>query len=215
MSASLNVLQVSRPAEILTPRLRLREPRRSDLDGLHGAIVETLPELVHWLPWARPGHSRSDTRRYLRGARLARVQRRGLEFVVEKRADCEIVGIASLHRIDWLRASAGIGYWVRSRDWGSGLATEAAGGLALHAFDVLGLNRLEAHVALGNPASHQVVTRIGFEREGIARESERLGGEWVDHVQYSLLARDVDRVRRSLPQPGPGCTFDGPGGDPA
>ncbi|MFQ5699428.1 MAG: GNAT family N-acetyltransferase [Myxococcota bacterium] len=215
MSAKLNVLQLGSPTEVVTPRLCLREPRRADLEGLHDAILETLPELVHWLPWARRGHSRSDTRRYLRGARLARAQRSTFEFVVEKRADGAIVGIASLHRIDWMRRSAGLGYWVRTRDWGAGLATEAAGGLALHAFEVLGLNRLEAHVALDNSASHRVVARVGFRREGIARESERIGEEWVDHVQYSLLARDAVGKLGFLDLPEPRAPVVGTGREPA
>jgi RimJ/RimL family protein N-acetyltransferase len=185
-------------SEIATPRLRLREPRRSDLDPLHEAIQETLQELVRWLPWAHPGHSRSDTRRYLRSARLARTQRSALEFLIEEPASGTLLGIASLHRIDWARHSAGLGYWIRRSSWGKGHASEAARALSSWAFHTLGLHRLEAHVALDNPASQRVVENAGFHREGIARENELIGGRYVDHVQYSLLAPEVLDARGEL-----------------
>ncbi len=50
-----------------TERLRLLPPRRGDLEALDDAILETLPELVQWLPWATLRHDRSETRRYIRG----------------------------------------------------------------------------------------------------------------------------------------------------
>jgi RimJ/RimL family protein N-acetyltransferase len=178
--------------------MRLREPRRSDLDPLHDAIQETLEELVRWLPWAHPGHSRSDTRRYLRSARLARTQRTALEFIIEDRASGTLLGITSLHRIDWVRHSAGLGYWTRRSSWGKGHATEAARTLTSWAFHTLGLHRIEAHVALDNPASQRVAENAGFRREGIARENELIGGRFVDHIQYSLLAPEVLDSRGEL-----------------
>ena len=71
-----------------------------------------------------------------------------------------------------------------------GLSAVAACALSSFAFDTLGLHRIEAHVAADNPASQRVVEKIGFQREGIARENERIGERFVDHVQYALLARD-------------------------
>jgi RimJ/RimL family protein N-acetyltransferase len=177
--------------EIAGPRLRLREPRRSDLDALHEAICETLPELVRWLPWARESHSRADTRRYLRGARIARAHRTAFEFIVEDATGSQLLGVTSVHRIDWVRHSAGLGYWIRRSCQGKGTATEAARLLADYAFRTLRLHRLEAHVALDNPASQRVVERAGFRREGVARENELIGGRFIDHVQYGLLAPDV------------------------
>lgn len=177
-------------AEIGTARLRLRPPRRADLRPLHEAIAETLDELVRWLPWAREDHGRRDTREFVRRARAAWVRRLAFELVIEAPAERRIVGGASLHRIDWMRRSAGLGYWVRRTAQGRGIATEAAGALAEHGFRVYGLHRLEAHVAVGNDASHRVIEKLGFTREGIAREVELIGGEFCDHVQYSLLRRD-------------------------
>jgi RimJ/RimL family protein N-acetyltransferase len=175
---------------LYTARLRLRPPRRSDLDPLHEAIAESLDELVRWLPWARPGHSRLDTRRYLRGARDAWSRRSAFEFVVEELEGGALVGITSLHRVDWSRRCAGLGYWMRRSRWGRGYATEAARATARHGFERLGLHRLELLVGERNHGSLAVVRKLGARREGLARDAEWVDGGFLDHVQFSLLESD-------------------------
>ena len=170
-----------------TERLCLLPTRRGDLEALDEAIFETLPELVQWLPWATPRHDRTATRRYIKGARLARSRRLAEEYRVVEREGGRLVGVVSIHRIDWARRSAGLGYWIRKSAWGRGYATEATRAAVEDAFRRLGLHRLEAHVATENRASQRVPEKLGFQREGIAREAEYLSGRFVDHIQYSLL----------------------------
>ena len=184
------------PTELLSARLRLRAPRRGDSGPLHEAIEETLDQLVPWLPWARPGHSRAETRRYLRAARAAWARRTSFEFVIETVGGGTVLGVTSLHRVDWMRRSAGIGYWVRRGRHGHGFATEACEAVLGHAFDALRINRVEALVALANKPSQRVVEKLGFTREGVSREAELIDGEFLDHYQYSLLDRDRLRVER-------------------
>jgi len=172
-------------------RLMLRTPGRSDLGPLHDAIMESLEELVRWLPWARPSHRRADSRQYLRHARIARSQRSAFEFLILDGETEELYGMASLHRIDWLRRSAGLGYWIRKTAWGTGVATEAAEALLTHAFQVLELYRVEAHVAIDNKSSQRVIDKLGFTREGVARGVEVINGRYMDHIQYSLLRTDT------------------------
>ena len=42
-------------------------------------------------------------------------------------------------------------------------------------------------MALENHTSQRVVEKLGFEREGVAREVEFVNGRYLDHIQYSLL----------------------------
>ncbi len=101
-----------------------------------------------------------------------------------------MLGITSLHRIDWARRCAGVGYWIRYSAWGKGFATEATQTTIEHAFRDLGLHRLEVHVALENRASLRVVEKLGFRREGLARGSELINGRYTDHIHYSLMRSD-------------------------
>lgn len=173
-----------------TLRLYLKWPRRSDVDALDEAIRESIDALALWLPWARIDHDRSDTRRFLRGARIARSRRHTFEFVIRESASDRVVGMVSLHRIDWLRRTAGLGYWIRKTAWGRGFATEAAAAVLALGFQQLGLHRVEVHVALENKASQRVAEKLGLVREGIARESELVNGRYLDHIQYALLRTD-------------------------
>lgn len=177
---------------VYTRRLQLCPPRRRDVAALDEAIQETLPELIRWLPWARAAHTRADSRHYVRSARTARLRRTALEFLISDRESRRLLGVASLHRIDWQRRSAGVGYWVRRADWGRGIATEAARELALEGFRAYGLNRLELQIAVDNKASQRVADKLGFHREGVARGAEFVNGRYLDHIQYSLLRSDVE-----------------------
>lgn len=172
--------------------------RRGDLDPLDEAIRETLPELVRWLPWAHLAHTRADSRRYIRQARLARLRSATYEFAALDDGTSRLLGVVGLHRVDWSRRSASLGYWIRSSEWGHGLGTEAAGCVTEHGFRTLGLNRIEAHVAPDNLRSQRVVGKLGFKAEGLARDIELVAGRFVDHVQYSLLRREVVGPEDSL-----------------
>ena len=177
--------------ELLTDRLRLRPPRRGDAVALDEAITETIDELALWLPWARLDHGLADTRRYLRTSRGARARRQAFEFLVEDTESKRALGMVSLHRIDWVRRCAGMGYWVRRSEWGRGIASEAARAVLEMAFRDCGLYRVEVHVALENKASQRVAERAGLLPEGVARGIEFVNGRYLDHMQYALLRTDV------------------------
>ena len=132
-----------------------------------------------------------DTRFYIHSARVSRSRRQNFEWLVQS-ADTEaFLGLVSLHRIDWGRHVAGLGYWTRRRAWGKGYATEAAAALVEYGFRTLGLHRIEAHVAPENRGSQQVVQKLGFRREGIARDFEFVNGRFLDHIQYSAMTWEV------------------------
>ena len=110
--------------------------------------------------------------------------------MIEDRAARALLGVVSLHRIDWTRRCAGLGYWIRRASQRKGYATEAVGRLIDHAFQELGMHRLEAHIGLENRASQRVVEKLGLLREGVARGVEFVDGRYLDHVQYGLLRTD-------------------------
>ena len=73
------------------------------------------------------------------------------------------------------------------------IAPDAA--LAVHAFDVLQLNRLEIRIDVDNVRSRSLAERLGFQLEGIAREAYRVGDRLNDDAVYSMLASDPARRR--------------------
>jgi RimJ/RimL family protein N-acetyltransferase len=73
---------------------------------------------------------------------------------------------------------------------GRGLGTEATRLALRHAFETVGLHRVELEVYAFNPRARAVYEKVGFVREGVRRDALRWDGEWVDAVTMSVLATE-------------------------
>ncbi|MEW6281000.1 MAG: GNAT family N-acetyltransferase, partial [Candidatus Eremiobacterota bacterium] len=79
-----------------------------------------------------------------------------------------------------------LGYRLDQRDQGQGLMQEALGRAIRYAFERLHLHRIMANSMPTNERSLRVLERLGFQREGYARDYLRIAGEWRDHVMMAL-----------------------------
>src|SRR5262249_30158911 len=102
----------------------------------------------------------------------------------------KIVGIIHLRDIDPANKKAMIGYWVGQEYRGRGFAKQATRAICTRAFRELGINRIEIRCATGNVASQAVPKALGFKQEGVLRDNEWLYDHFVDHVVFSMLAKD-------------------------
>ncbi|HEY9766459.1 MAG TPA: GNAT family protein [Chroococcales cyanobacterium] len=84
---------------------------------------------------------------------------------------------------------ATLGYWLGRDFQGRGLVTRACEALLNHAFEELGLDRMEIHCAAENVKSRAIPERLGFEIEGVIRDAHWLEDHFADQVTYSLSAR--------------------------
>ena len=91
----------------------------------------------------------------------------------------------------WIQPSARavIGYDLARPYWRRGIMTEALEAVIEFGFERMGLNRIEAVVFVENVASHRLLEKLRFEREGVLRDYEFLKGRFVDMVMYSLLRK--------------------------
>lgn len=83
--------------------------------------------------------------------------------------------------------------WCNFRIWISGardrgLGTEATRLTLRHAFEDLGLHRVELEVYDFNPRARHVYEKVGFIHEGTRRHALRYDGEWIDAHLMSILA---------------------------
>jgi ribosomal-protein-alanine N-acetyltransferase len=78
--------------------------------------------------------------------------------------------------------NAMLGYSVDAAHEGRGLMREALEAVLDDAFGRLGLHRVQANVRPENTRSLGLLQRLGFEREGLAREYLFIDGAWRDHV---------------------------------
>lgn len=76
-----------------------------------------------------------------------------------------------------------------SRD--RGLGSEATRLIVDYVFEELPINRLSLDVFAFNPRAIAVYERIGFVREGVARESLQWNGEFIDSINMSIIRSDL------------------------
>lgn len=105
--------------------------------------------------------------------------------------DGAIAGVVNLNNV--VRGSfesASLGYWVDEAAGGRGVATAAVGIAVRHAFDVVGLHRLEAGTLVTNVRSQRVLAKNAFTQYGLAPKYLKISGEWQDHVLFQRLAEN-------------------------
>jgi ribosomal-protein-alanine N-acetyltransferase len=57
-----------------------------------------------------------------------------------------------------------------------------------HAFNDMGLHRLEANIQPDNERSIRLVESLGFECEGYSPRYLKINGKWRDHERWAILA---------------------------
>jgi ribosomal-protein-alanine N-acetyltransferase len=141
--------------------------------------------------WSPDELSRAAFRRRLRRYRLDRRRGSGAAFLVLSASDGALVGGLTLTNIRLgVTQSASVGYWIGLPYVRQGYASDALRGALGHAFDDLGLNRVEAACMPVNRASIGVLERCGFRSEGLARRYLRINGTFEDHLLFGRLRHE-------------------------
>ena len=125
-------------------------------DGIYRAVMDSRPELLPWMPWAR--EPKLDV-----NVDMSRDDRL-LHFAVIERESGTVLGVAGLNREG--ADEAELHYWIRTDHAGRGLTTEACRALVAWARDGLGLSRLTLWAGRDNHASRRVASKLGFVHQG-------------------------------------------------
>jgi [ribosomal protein S5]-alanine N-acetyltransferase len=80
-----------------------------------------------------------------------------------------------------------LGYQIAAAHEGRGLMTEALRAGNAFVFDEVRLHRIMANYRPENERSARVLERLGFVREGFARDYLFIDGAWRDHVLTALV----------------------------
>ena len=135
-------------------------------------------------PWITPPTTGPMFESYLR--RLSRDDHTGM--VICERSTDAIVGVINLNNI--VRGSflsASLGYYVGAPYTGLGYMTDGLELVCRHAFERLGLHRLEANIQPDNHRSLSLVRRCGFHNEGLSEKFLYIAGAWRDHERWTRL----------------------------
>lgn len=186
---------VYEPTLIAEP-LALRPGRLRDHRAWAALRQRSRRHLIAWEDdWIDEELSLAHFRRRLRLADRRARAGAALTLFIFRRVDMAMVGGLSIANIRFGAARSGVlGYWIGAEHTRRGYGRLAVETALDHAFEALGLHRIEAAVQPENEASRRLVRKCGFVREGRARDYLRINGEWRDHDIYAVTA--LDRARR-------------------
>jgi ribosomal-protein-serine acetyltransferase len=180
------------PDFVLHDGYALRELGDGDAEELHAVIERNRARLAQWISWARE-QTLDDTRAFISRARAMEQDDTGLSRAIL--AAGRLAGVVGV-TVDPANHSAAIGYWIDAASEGNGAVTAAVGALVDDSFQRWQLTRVEIRADVENRASRAVAERLGFQLEGILRQSYRVGEDrYSDDALYSLLASDPARHR--------------------
>ena len=142
-----------------TERLKLEPVSDDYAEALHQAVIDSRPELLRWMPWARePTLERG--REAAARSEAAWFDGREFHFIVVERTTDEVLGVAGFNREG--ESAAELHYWIRSDHTRAGFATEAGRALIKWAPGALGVRRLTLWAGRENHASRRVAEKLGF-----------------------------------------------------
>ena len=85
-----------------------------------------------------------------------------------------------------------LGYSINEQDQGKGLMFEMLEPCTAFIFEQVGLHRIMANYIPSNVRSEKLLTKLGFEREGLAKSYLKIAGSWQDHVLTSKINPNHD-----------------------
>lgn len=166
---------------IRTPRLLLRPVRPDDVEPMFQIMSH--PEAMRY--WSTPPHASIDqTARWIGGMVDALAAGARGDWMIE--LDGRMVGNAGF----WKPPE--IGYILHPDVWGRGLGREAVVAALDYGFTALDLEAVTADVDPRNAGSLALLEGLGFARTGFAKDTFKVGDDWVDSL-YLTLRRDDAR----------------------
>jgi ribosomal-protein-alanine N-acetyltransferase len=178
--------------------LLLRAPRLEDHEDWAALREASRAFLKPWEPiWPADDLTRSAFRRRIKRYAREIEEDTAYPFFLFREPDGALLGGLTLGMVRrGVSQAATLGYWMGEGHAGHGYMS---GGVRLavgYAFETLRLRRIEAACVPHNGASMRLLEKVGFRREGYARQYLNINGTWQDHVLFALLTDDLRLDRR-------------------
>ncbi|MFH8518399.1 GNAT family N-acetyltransferase [Streptomyces gelaticus] len=121
-------------------------------------------------------------------------------FAVIHRASGQAIGWTTYMDIDVTNERLEIGWtWYGRAYWRTTVNTESKLLLLTHAFEELGMGRVQLKTDHLNHRSQAAIARLGAHREGVLRRHHRRpDGTWRDTVYFSILAREWPAAKERM-----------------
>jgi len=177
---------MTNPFPILkSERLELRQFTDSDLENVfrglshpdiikyYGISFDTLEATKEQMTWFAD-HEKNGT---------------GIWWAVCDKSDGTFLGAGGLNDLTLKHKKAEIGFWLLPENWGKGYMTEAMPIICNHAFDSIGLHRIEGFVETENNNCKKALDKLEFNLEGTMQDCEFKNGQFISVDIYSKIKK--------------------------
>lgn len=149
-------------------------------------VKENYDHLYQWSPWLDENYSLNRAKDFAALCQKQFEEKTSIPLCIKLKG--EIVGGTGYNNFNWEYKTTEVGYWLAKEHTGKGIITKSVWRLIIHAFEVLGLNRIVLKCVPTNEKSRKIPEKLGFTNEGIERQGGFHHGKFVDFIIYSLLA---------------------------
>ena len=175
---------------LVTERLILRDFRRSDAADVlvfrGDPIVQKYDDPII--------HTEAEALSFIEELHSEYSNQEGISWAVTLKTQDIVIGSFGLHHWNQYHCRAEAGYGLARAYWGQGIGSEALGAIVAFGFDQMNLNRIYARTIADNHESVRLLTRFGFQLEGVQRQhSWEDDGRFHDSAIYGLLADEFAR----------------------
>jgi len=194
--------------ELASARATLRELQLSDASSLLSVLKK--PEMRSFV--ADEPDSLDGVEKFIEWTHRGRRTGRHLCYGVVPAGGSTAVGLFQVSSMDPMGRTVEWGFMLDRSLWGCALLQECAGVLVDFVVEALGVQRLEARVAVSNARGTAALHRLGAVREAILRQCFLINGVQTDHAMWSILASDWNALRpggedvQRVPAPASGTT---------
>lgn len=170
-----------------TERLVLRKITSADLYDVYDYSREE--EVSRYLLWS-PHLNPEETKGYIELIQKECQKGRYTNWGVALKENGILIGTCGFAAIDRYNNKGEIGYVLSHRYRGKGYMREAAMKMLSVGFDLLGLNRIEARILVGNTNSEKLAMSIGMRYEGTMKNALYVKGQYKSFSYYGITAED-------------------------
>ena len=177
-----------------TERLLLRSSWPEDAQELHQAIAdEGIVRNLARAPWP---YTADDAVHF--AAQAHDEQHPAFLLMLRTRGAPRLIGACGIGDLD---GEAELGYWIARPYWGLGFATEACRAV-IHIAKTIGHNKLIASHFTDNPASGNVLRKLGFQNTGnITQRHSKGRGEAAACAMYEWALDGASSEPRAMLRP--------------
>lgn len=177
------------PPDLVTDNVRIRLLEPTEAGKMVLFRRENREHLGPWEPRRRPEFFTENYWRVLLQQQQREFQQ-GLSvaLAILNQTESEVVGVCNFTNI--VRGtfqSCHLGYALADRYQGQGLMAEALKPACRYIFETLMLHRIMANYLPRNERSGRLLSKLGFELEGEAKQYLMIDGRWEDHILTSLI----------------------------